>query len=268
MGRIADSLITKGGTDTESYYDYLVSRYIAPFFTLFFKRIGLHNPNIVTFLSFLLIIIPSIMIFFFALLDSIAYRFLIAILIQVSFAFDCSDGQLARITGQTSQLGAWLDRVLDRAGEFIIFVCFGLMAWWQYDELLLLFLGVLTGYGLSLFTMAMSISESMQFRNVNEMIHIKDNDNKKELPIEKSNRKKGKKELVFSLLSKVFFFLNFGIGERYLYLSFFIIINRVDIMLYISSFLTTLRFLSISHYMGRKLMKYDRLNNDPSSKGN
>jgi len=260
LRKIADSLITKSGTHTESYYDYLISRYIAPFFTLFFKNIGIKNPNIVTFCSFVFIVLPSLMVLWVSLLDSVLYRIFIACIIQISFALDCSDGQLARITGTTSKLGAWIDRVLDRVGEFLIFVCFGFTAWHQYGNILFLYLGILTGYGLSIFTMAMSLSDSVQFDNLKIIKALEKNkkDNKKESS-EQNRNKKNKREAFYSVISKVFFFLNFGIGERYLYLSFFILINRVDIMLYISAFLTTLRFLSISHHVGKKLKKYDRL---------
>lgn len=41
-----------------------------------------------------------------------------AILVQISFVFDCADGQLARYTGQMSKFGAWLDTMIDRLKEF------------------------------------------------------------------------------------------------------------------------------------------------------
>ena len=249
MGKIADTLITKDGTNTESYYDYLISKYVAPFFTLFFKNIGIKNPNSITLYSFSLIMITSIMIFFFELIDSVLYRILIALLIQISFALDCSDGQLARIIGKVSKHGAWLDRILDRVGEFIIFVCFGFFAWWWYQNILFLYLGIITGYGLSVFTMAMTIADSVRYNTIDAALDVQRNDNRNETD-KKSNKKR-----VISVVKKVFFFLNFGIGERYLYLSFFIIINRVDIMLYFTAFLTTFKFLGISHYIGNRLKK-------------
>jgi phosphatidylglycerophosphate synthase len=44
-----------------------------------------------------------------------------AVLLQVAFAFDCVDGQLARYTRQFSKLGAWLDSVLDRGKEYAVY---------------------------------------------------------------------------------------------------------------------------------------------------
>ncbi len=45
-----------------------------------------------------------------------------ALLFQVGFFFDCLDGKLARLRGETSELGAFLDRLLDvviRTGAFV-----------------------------------------------------------------------------------------------------------------------------------------------------
>jgi phosphatidylglycerophosphate synthase len=48
------------------------------------------------------------------------------VLMAVSYALDCADGQLARATGQCSKYGAWLDHVVD-AGK--IFVVHGSIGW-------------------------------------------------------------------------------------------------------------------------------------------
>jgi len=113
------------------------------------------------------------------------------------------------------------------------------------------------GYGLALFTLLVSLFDSLRFDDLDltkVATHRKSGDQE---PDAADGSSKGKRKAVFSVLSKVFFFLNFGIGERYLYLSFFIILNRVDIMLYISTFLTTLRVLGISHFIYKKLKKLD-----------
>ncbi len=44
-----------------------------------------------------------------------------AVLLQAAFTADCVDGQLARYTHQFSKLGAWLDSVLDRAKEYVVY---------------------------------------------------------------------------------------------------------------------------------------------------
>jgi phosphatidylglycerophosphate synthase len=44
-----------------------------------------------------------------------------AILLQISFATDCVDGQLARYTRNFSRAGAWLDAVFDRTKEYAVY---------------------------------------------------------------------------------------------------------------------------------------------------
>lgn len=60
---------------------------------------------------------------------------LAGILVLVFGIFDLFDGTLARATGKTSKLGAFLDSTFDRAGEGIVFlgIVAGL-AWSHFDE--------------------------------------------------------------------------------------------------------------------------------------
>jgi hypothetical protein len=44
-----------------------------------------------------------------------------AVLLQVAFMTDCVDGQLARYARQFSTFGAWLDSILDRTKEYVVF---------------------------------------------------------------------------------------------------------------------------------------------------
>src|SRR3954453_13810234 len=44
-----------------------------------------------------------------------------AILLQVAFMLDCVDGQLARYTRTFSRFGAWLDSILDRGKEYLVY---------------------------------------------------------------------------------------------------------------------------------------------------
>lgn len=43
------------------------------------------------------------------------------ILVQVSYVFDCADGQLARYRKQYSPIGGWLDQIADRIKEFAVY---------------------------------------------------------------------------------------------------------------------------------------------------
>ncbi len=44
-----------------------------------------------------------------------------AVLLQLAFVADCVDGQLARYTRTFSEFGAWLDSVLDRGKEYVVY---------------------------------------------------------------------------------------------------------------------------------------------------
>lgn len=44
-----------------------------------------------------------------------------ALLVQLSIIVDCSDGEVARYTGVSSQLGAWLDAATDRVKEYALY---------------------------------------------------------------------------------------------------------------------------------------------------
>ncbi|MEU6992660.1 CDP-alcohol phosphatidyltransferase family protein [Streptomyces sp. NPDC046465] len=54
-----------------------------------------------------------------------------AVIYHISFIFDCMDGKLARLTGQGSVFGAWLDFVFDRIR---VMVCGVALMWGQYDR--------------------------------------------------------------------------------------------------------------------------------------
>ena len=256
MSKIPVELTTSEQETSESFYYYVLARHIAPYFTLFFKKIGVKNPNVLTLVSFFLMLIVGAMILYLEALSKVYYRIIIALLVQLSFILDCSDGQLARITRRKSKFGAWLDRLLDRVGEFTIFLVCGLVAWYQTDQILFVFLGLITGYGLTAFTIAMSLADSCMFDNITKINEMQKGEQKEDADGKGDSQKSEKKKITL-ILSRVFFFLNFGIGERYLYVSVFLLLNRLDIMLYVSSFLVILRVLGISHYMRNILKKTD-----------
>jgi phosphatidylglycerophosphate synthase len=79
-----------------------------------FGRLGL-TPNHLTLIGFGIAIIAAV---------AAAQQAWIAagVLLVVGGVFDLFDGALARATGQTSRLGAFMDSVFDRAGEGVVYV--------------------------------------------------------------------------------------------------------------------------------------------------
>lgn len=66
-----------------------------------------------------------------------------AVLLQVSLVVDCSDGEVARMTGRFSRTGAWLDAVTDRLKEFAAYVGLAIGSgvsgmWWVAGALIAL----------------------------------------------------------------------------------------------------------------------------------
>jgi hypothetical protein len=57
-----------------------------------------------------------------------------ALLLQISFTVDCVDGQLARYTRTFSSLGGWLDSMLDRMKEYLVYGGLALGAARGFDD--------------------------------------------------------------------------------------------------------------------------------------
>ena len=112
---------TYKSNDTEEWLDRVFTRPIGYLWAKYFERLGVH-PNVVTVLSILIGVSSA---FFFA---HGSYRTegtfglqmnLIGILLMMwSNFYDSADGQLARMTGEKTQLG----RILDGAASIFIFV--------------------------------------------------------------------------------------------------------------------------------------------------
>ena len=96
--------------DTEENYDLCFTRPVGFMWTLFFRSCNL-SPNFVTIVSIILGIAGGVCFYFPDLYINIA-----GILLLVwAGILDCTDGMLARLTGQKSELGRFLDGI---AGDF------------------------------------------------------------------------------------------------------------------------------------------------------
>ncbi len=80
----------------------------------FFGRLGL-TPNALTVIGFGIAVVGAYL--------AATQSWLIAgVVVAFGAIFDLFDGALARATGKTSKLGAFLDSVFDRAGEAVVYI--------------------------------------------------------------------------------------------------------------------------------------------------
>ena len=88
----------------------------------FFIRTRL-SPNALTIIGFGIAVVG-------AWLAATQSWLLAGVIVAFGAIFDLFDGALARATGRTSKLGAFLDSVFDRAGEAVVYVgcCWGLLS--------------------------------------------------------------------------------------------------------------------------------------------
>jgi CDP-diacylglycerol--glycerol-3-phosphate 3-phosphatidyltransferase len=99
------------------------ARFIEPV-ARFLGSLGL-TPNAVTVLGFFLTVMVA------GVLAS-GRLFLAGILLIFTLAFDAVDGTLARVSGQTTRFGAFLDSTLDRWAEVVLFAA---IAWVQLQTM-------------------------------------------------------------------------------------------------------------------------------------
>ena len=89
-------------------------RGVAPPIAVGFGRLGL-TPNHLTLIGFGIAIVAAVAAWQESWLAA-------GVLVLVGAVFDLFDGALARATGRTSRLGAFMDSVADRAGEAVVYV--------------------------------------------------------------------------------------------------------------------------------------------------
>ncbi len=107
----------------DSIFSRLIYRRISKRLTYVLLR---HVPGItapdVTILSFIVGVVGAI-----GLLTPAWWgRILAFICIQLSFSLDCSDGEVARMTGRGSKFGIWFDSISDRTKEVLWFMAIGI----------------------------------------------------------------------------------------------------------------------------------------------
>lgn len=90
------------------------------------------TPNQVSMLGALVFLAtPAALIFWRSPLGLIVA----ALVLQLAYIFDCADGQLARLTGMTSPVGAFLDFLIDEVKALLLVAACGVRLWLIHDDL-------------------------------------------------------------------------------------------------------------------------------------
>ncbi len=99
------------------YYMRFVNRRLGRVLAAVGARLGI-TPNQVTTVSALFFVAAMAVLVAFS--PSIPVALIVTVLLQLAFALDSADGQLARLTGAGSAAGEWLDHVVDAARLLVL----------------------------------------------------------------------------------------------------------------------------------------------------
>ena len=112
---------TLKSSETEDWLDLHVVRPFCYYWALFFARLDIH-PNTVTILSMIIGAGSAVFFgcasFYYGGIEGFILNIIGILLLCLADIFDCTDGQLARMTGKKSRLG----RILDGVAGFTWFV--------------------------------------------------------------------------------------------------------------------------------------------------
>lgn len=118
--RFRDLVHAGGGQWLTQIYHYLGAG-----LAFFASRVGV-SPNQLTLLS-MVIVISSMVLMLMGGMGNVLVAACVVVLMVLSYALDCADGQLARATKQCSKLGAWLDHLVDSCKIFVVHLSVGWM---------------------------------------------------------------------------------------------------------------------------------------------
>ncbi|MBU0670695.1 CDP-alcohol phosphatidyltransferase family protein [Patescibacteria group bacterium] len=116
----------------DSIFSKLFTRKLSAVFTFMIIKLDKKaTPTQVSVLSLVLAIIACS----FFIDNNYWVRIAGVVLLQISFALDCSDGEIARIKNMSSKFGAWFDSVSDRFKEMLMFASLTYLLYAQNQEL-------------------------------------------------------------------------------------------------------------------------------------
>ena len=112
---------TLKSSETEDWLDLHVIRPVCYYLAVIFAKLGIH-PNTVTIASMFIGAGSAIFFgcasYYYGGPEGLVFNIIAIVLLMIADIFDCTDGQLARMTGKKSRLG----RILDGAAGFTWFV--------------------------------------------------------------------------------------------------------------------------------------------------
>lgn len=112
---------TLKSSETEDWLDYHFVRPFCYWWAVLFAKFDIH-PNTVTILSMIIgagsCVFYGCASYYYNGMEGLMYNIIAILLLCLADIFDCTDGQLARMTGKKSRLG----RILDGAAGFVWFI--------------------------------------------------------------------------------------------------------------------------------------------------
>lgn len=132
----------------DSIFSKLITRKLSRVLTFVMLKVEpTVTPNRVSCLSFEVAVLACVLFLY----EPYWVRLLGVVLLQLSFALDCSDGEISRITNQSSKFGAWLDSVFDRFKEVLMLGSMTIAWYWRVQQSAwVLIIGFLAIIGLQL----------------------------------------------------------------------------------------------------------------------
>ena len=225
----------------DGWWASIFSSQVANIFLIFICDIKWITPNRVTTFSLFTCVIAAA----FISVGTSIFLILGAILVQLVFILDCLDGQLARYREQSSNFGAWYDRITDRIKDFLIYFSIALGHYRIYEDWKIWPLAMTSLFFVYLFDYY-----------VNQDIKLEAGSRRQEAG-EKKSVLIGLLNSIFSIGEKVYKslpILQFHIGEQYLLISLFLFFNQTRLLLYLITFLGIFYsvYWPVSKYYGRK----------------
>lgn len=137
--------------ETDIFWNVYIARPLAAVLLYFLRRTPL-TPNQVTFLgAFAFLGVAAILI----LMRDWTGMLLAAAVLEFAYILDCADGQLARLKGMTSEVGAYLDFLIDEIKALILVGAFAVRLWLDHDDITWLLVGL---GGMALVSIATSLT--------------------------------------------------------------------------------------------------------------